>query len=123
MTSPAPVLSGAELQARLGLECPAWRPEGGAIVRTLRSGGWKGSLLLANAIGHLAELAWHHPELTVTFGAVTIRLSTHDASGVTAKDLELAARIDALVDWRPGSEEGALDGIPPGSRHAYPGEP
>lgn len=47
-------------------------------------------------LGLLAEKRNHHPELHNVYNKVTIRLSTHDAGGVTAKDLELAKAIDDL---------------------------
>ncbi len=58
--------------------------------------------MVTNAIGHLAEAAWHHPDLEVRFGSVTVRLQTHDAGGITGKDLDLARQIEAVVLWRPG---------------------
>lgn len=117
------ILLEDELATALGRDLPAWRCKGDVILRTIRTDGWKSSLLLANAIGHLAELAWHHPDLLVRFGSVEIRLTTHSAGGITAKDLALAAKIDTLADWRPGSEDGGLTGIPEGSRHRYLKEP
>ncbi len=47
-------------------------------------------------VGLLAEKKNHHPELFNVYNKVTIRLSTHDAGGVTNKDFELAKAIDAL---------------------------
>ncbi|MGE0601819.1 MAG: 4a-hydroxytetrahydrobiopterin dehydratase [Dehalococcoidia bacterium] len=43
-----------------------------------------------------AETIDHHPEISWVYNNVAIRLSTHDAGGVTARDFDLAARIDAL---------------------------
>ena len=47
-------------------------------------------------VGLLAEKRNHHPELFNVYNKITIRLNTHDASGVTDKDLELAKAIDEL---------------------------
>jgi 4a-hydroxytetrahydrobiopterin dehydratase len=44
-----------------------------------------------------AEAAGHHPEWTNVYNKVTITLTTHDAGGLTAKDVALAERIDALL--------------------------
>jgi 4a-hydroxytetrahydrobiopterin dehydratase len=44
----------------------------------------------------LAEKANHHPDVTLTYPKVLIRLTTHDAKGVTAADFELAGQIDTL---------------------------
>jgi len=40
-----------------------WRYENGWIRRTFRASGWKGTLMVINAVGHLAEAAWHHPNI------------------------------------------------------------
>ena len=109
-----------EVRARLSEALPKWRLEGGHICLRYATSGWRSSLMVANAIGHLAEVAWHHPDLLVTFPAVEVRLQNHDAGGITDKDLALARRIEDLVLWQPGREDGPLDGIPAGSaRFSY----
>lgn len=117
---PADVLSPAQVQAHLDARLPHWRLSDGAIRRTLRTGGWKGTLMAVNAIGHLAEAAWHHPELQVGYASVAIALNTHDAGGITAKDLALADKIESVLCWRPGAEPGAvLDGTPDTAAERY----
>ena len=101
-------------------DLPAWALADGTIRRTFRTHGWKGTLMLVTTIGHLAEAAWHHPDLLVSYDKVEVRLSTHSEKGITAKDLALAAKIELVVMWRPGGEEGGpLDGTPSDPRHAY----
>ena len=106
-------LAEPEISAQLA-RTPRWRYANGALTRTWRTPGWKATLLALNAVGHLAEVAWHHPEIVANFGSLEVRLSTHDAHGVTAKDFALAERIDALLDWMPRDENGPLKGAPPG---------
>ena len=114
------VLPLAEVQAHLQAHLPRWTVSDGAIRRTLRTGGWKGTLMAVNTIGHLAEVAWHHPDLQVSYATVAIALNTHDAGGITAKDLALAAKIEQVLCWRPGAESGAvLDGTPDTAEHRY----
>lgn len=48
-------------------------------------------------VGLLAEQRNHHPELFNVYNKVTIRLTTHDANGVTNKDFELAQAIEKLL--------------------------
>jgi 4a-hydroxytetrahydrobiopterin dehydratase len=67
--------------------------------------------MLVNAIGFLAEQAYHHPDLTVTWGKIWVKLSNHAAGGITDKDFELARRIEDTVLWRPGPDA-ALEGTP-----------
>lgn len=45
----------------------------------------------------LAQAADHHPEWSNVYNKVTITLTTHDAGGLTKKDVELAAQIDQLL--------------------------
>ena len=47
-------------------------------------------------VGVLAEKRNHHPELYNVYNKVTIRLTTHDANGVTMKDFDLAKAINEL---------------------------
>lgn len=90
-----------EAAAVLARDLPHWRVESGFIVRRFRTNGFKGALIVANAVGHLAEAAWHHPDLFVAWGKVEARLQTHDAGGITDKDFELARKIEECVQWRP----------------------
>lgn len=106
------VYEAAEIDARLQSELPRWRHEHNFLKRTYKAHGWKGTLMVVNAIGHLAETAWHHPELLVTYPSVEVRLQTHDAGGITDRDFELARKIEDVVMWRPAQEGGALEGTP-----------
>ncbi|RMF37049.1 MAG: 4a-hydroxytetrahydrobiopterin dehydratase [Chloroflexi bacterium] len=99
-----------EVEAWLDANLPTWRLEQGFLVRTYTTPGWPVTLLLANAIGYLAEAAWHHPELTLHYSRLRVRLQTHEAGGITDKDLELARRIEAVVTWKPAPDD-ALTGI------------
>ncbi|MDE2364088.1 MAG: 4a-hydroxytetrahydrobiopterin dehydratase [Hyphomicrobiales bacterium] len=106
-----------EIEQRLARENPRWRYENGAIVRTFRTQSWKATLLAAGAVAHLAEAAWHHPEMILNYPSLEVRLNTHDAGGVTDKDFELAAQIEKVVGWRP--QGGALEGTPQDAASAY----
>src|SRR5262245_29152472 len=90
---------------------PEWYFEDGWIRRVYKTDGWPTTLMLVNAIGYLAEAAYHHPDLTVTWARVTVKLMTHSAGGITGKDFELARKIEEVVLWRPPAG-GALEGTP-----------
>ena len=78
------------------------------------------SAIAVNAIGYAAEAAWHHPDLSVTWAKVWVKLKTHSAGGITDKDFALARKIEEVVMWRPGAEEGAvLEGTPDDARFKY----
>ena len=101
-----------EIAERLTKELPHWRYENGWIRRRYKTHSWKGTLMVINAVGHLAEAAWHHPDLAASYAWVEIKLMTHTAKGITDKDFELARKIEEMVGWRPGKEGGALEGTP-----------
>ena len=106
-----PVLSDEDVQRRLSAELPRWSLAGGCLERVYRTSGWRASLMVANTIGHLAEAAWHHPDVEVTWGKVWVKLRTHNAGGITEKDFALAKQIEQVTLWRPG-EDSLLDGTP-----------
>ena len=108
----AKVYSESETIARLESELPHWALENGWIRRKYKTSGWKATLMVVNTIGHLSEAAWHHPDLTVSYAFVIVKLMTHDAKGITDKDFELAAKIEQVIGWQPANEGGALTGTP-----------
>lgn len=110
----------SDIEAKLNSELPHWYHEDGWIKRKFRTHSWKGTLMVINAVGHLAEAAWHHPDITASYAWVEVRLSTHTAKGVTDKDFELARKIEEVVHWQPGLTGGALEGTPgKDARFAY----
>jgi 4a-hydroxytetrahydrobiopterin dehydratase len=116
----AAVIPPEQVEERLKAELPHWWLEGGTLRRKFKTGGWKATLMVVNTVGHLAEAAWHHPDLTVSYAFVTVKLMTHDAKGITAKDFALAAKIESVLMWQPGAEPGAaLEGTPDDPRFKY----
>ena len=109
----------AEIEERLRQELPRWYLEKGWIRRKYKTGGWKGTLMVVNTVGHLAEAAFHHPDITASYAWVEVRLVNHAAKGVTDKDFELARKIEEVIQWQPGLEGGALEGTPSDPRFAY----
>lgn len=81
-----------------GLEAlPEWRREGGAIERSLEFDDFVAAFAFMCSVALLAERANHHPEWSNVYNRVHIRLTTHDAGGLTRRDLELADEIDGLL--------------------------
>src|SRR5256712_13947958 len=78
-------------------DLPGWWYEDGWIRRNYKTGGWPTTLMLVNAIGYMAETAYHHPNLAVTWGRVIVKLQNHTAGGITGKDFELAKQLAASV--------------------------
>jgi len=101
-----------EIAQKLKADLPHWYYEDGWIRRKYRTSGWKGTLMVVNTVGHLAEAAWHHPDLTVSYAFVIVKLCTHSAKGITDKDWALAKMIEDVIQWQPGKAGGALEGTP-----------
>ncbi len=78
-----------------------WYLEDGWIRRKYNTDGWPQTLMAVNAVGYLCEAAWHHADLSVSWGKLWVKLKTHDAGGITDKDFALATEIEAIVLWRP----------------------
>ena len=114
------VYTEAEIAQRLTDELPHWYYENGWIRRKYRTSGWKGTLMVVNTVGHLAEAAWHHPDLTVSYAFVIVKLVTHSAKGVTDKDFLLAKKIESVIQWDANTETGGiLEGTPDDQRFKY----
>lgn len=111
--------SDEEVTARLEKELPSWYLENGWIRRKYKTSGWKSTLMVINTVGHLAEAAFHHPDLTASYAFVIVKLTNHAAKGITDKDFELARKIEDVVMWQPGTEGGALIGTPDDPRFKY----
>jgi len=89
---------------RLAASLPRWHVEAGTLCRHYATDGWRASMLLANGVAHLAEIAWHHPDLHIGWDGVTVRLRTHSLGAISDKDFELAQMIAHSVCWRPGAD-------------------
>jgi len=93
-----PKLSPDERAAALaGL--PNWRalPDRDAIVRELKFADFSATWAFMSRIALLAEKMDHHPEWSNVYNRVSIVLSTHDAGGVSQRDIDMAGAIDAMA--------------------------
>jgi len=108
-----------EIQTYLKEQLPHWFYENGWIRRKYKTSGWKGTLMVINTVGHLAEAAWHHPDISASYAFVIVKLQNHAAKGITDKDFFLAKKIESVVQWKPGEEEGTLEGTPEDPRFKY----
>jgi len=89
-------LTEAEIAA--GLEkVPGWTRQGEAIVKRWTFKAFQEGIRFVDRVAVAADEADHHPDIDVRWTTVTMTLSTHSAGGLTANDLALAARIDALA--------------------------
>lgn len=74
-----------------------WTLDGGAITRTFAFASFSEAFGFMTRVALAAERAGHHPDWSNSYDSVTIALSTHDAGGVTQKDIDLATAIEKLV--------------------------
>jgi 4a-hydroxytetrahydrobiopterin dehydratase len=106
------VYSEEDVKAKLEAELPGWYLEDGWIRRRYKSDGWQATLMLVNTIGYVAEAAYHHPDLSVTWARVWVKLRTHSEDGITDRDFEVAKAIEAAVLWRPAKDSVLGGGTP-----------
>jgi 4a-hydroxytetrahydrobiopterin dehydratase len=111
MSEKPKVYSDDEVRARIAeLGLAGWYLDEGWLKRKFNTDGWPSTLMLVNAVGYLCEAAWHHADLSVTWGKLWVKLKTHSAGGITDKDFELARKIEEVALWKPTG--GALEGTP-----------
>ncbi len=77
---------------------PGWTREGDAITRAFEFRDFVEAFGFLGRVALLQERADHHAETWGVYNRVRLTLSTHDAGGVTATDIELATQINALLD-------------------------
>ena len=90
-------LSNAE-RADLLADLPAWKSAENrdAITRSFRFKDFSEAFGFMSRVALLAEKADHHPEWSNVWNSVDILLTTHDAGGLSMRDIEMAKAIDAL---------------------------
>jgi 4a-hydroxytetrahydrobiopterin dehydratase len=92
-TEPLPL---SEVDRILDRELTGWRREDRGIRKRYRRATFPEAIQFVVRLGELAEAANHHPDIDIRWRNVIVYLTTHEAGGVTALDLDLARQIDAL---------------------------
>jgi len=75
---------------------PNWSRRAQTIFRTFKFKGFLQSIEFVNRVARKAQKANHHPDIDIRFNKVTLRLTTHDAGGITRKDFSLARKCDEV---------------------------
>ena len=91
-----PPLPADRIAERLS-SLPGWSREGDEIVKTFERPTFPDAIAFVTRIAERAEAADHHPDLDIRYRKVRVALSTHDAGGITHKDFDLAAEIEACA--------------------------
>jgi 4a-hydroxytetrahydrobiopterin dehydratase len=90
------MLSIGAIDAAL-LKLPDWKRttagEATAIQRDYKFANFVKAMEFVNQVAEKAEAAGHHPDIAISYNRVTLTITTHDAGGVTVKDIELAEKL------------------------------
>jgi 4a-hydroxytetrahydrobiopterin dehydratase len=73
---------------------PGWRLDEGKLLRDFKFPDFVTAMAFVNKIAGIAESAGHHPDIDIHYNKVRLGLVTHDAGGITAKDVEMAERLN-----------------------------
>ena len=91
---PTAKLTHAELDAAVAT-LPFWKLEAGKLVRDWTFHDFVEAMTFVNRVATIAEQANHHPDIDIRYNQVRLGLVSHDAAGITNRDLSMAKRIDA----------------------------
>jgi 4a-hydroxytetrahydrobiopterin dehydratase len=75
---------------------PAWHLHGKAIIREWTMPRFLDAIAFVNKVAELAEKEDHHPDILIRYNKVQLRLSTHDADGLSERDFHFAKLCDAF---------------------------
>jgi 4a-hydroxytetrahydrobiopterin dehydratase len=74
-----------------------WTRDGDEIRKSFERAGFPDAIAFVVRVGFFAEAADHHPDLDIRWRTVHVALTTHDAGGLTALDIDLARKIDSIA--------------------------
>ena len=87
-----------ETQVRDGLAgLVGWELRDGRLRKRYQFRTFLRAVAFVNSVAYLAESAGHHPDITINYNKVTLRLITHSKGGLTDRDFALAAEIDGKL--------------------------
>jgi 4a-hydroxytetrahydrobiopterin dehydratase len=91
------MLDDRQIDAALS-DLPGWGRAGESLTKTYTlPGGFSAAVAWVARLAEIADRADHHPDVAISWNRVTVSWSTHSAGGITARDVEMAGRTDALV--------------------------
>ena len=71
-----------------------WKRRANQLTKTFKFESFRDSIVFVNRVATLADNQDHHPDIEIRYTTVVLTLSTHDARGITEKDLALAEQVD-----------------------------
>ncbi len=66
------------------------------LAKSFRFKDFKATMEFVNKVAAIAEAEGHHPDMTVSYGSVTVELMTHAIGGLSENDFIVAAKVDEL---------------------------
>jgi 4a-hydroxytetrahydrobiopterin dehydratase len=90
-----PKLSEPEILAKMPT-AKGWERHGDMLIRSWQFPSFRRALEFVNQVAALAEKSDHHPDIILSYRKVRLELSTHSDGGLTDKDFELAAEVNAV---------------------------
>ncbi len=93
-------LTAADIDQALAV-LPGWTRHGDAVVRQFTFVSFRDAIAFVTRLAFEAEAADHHPDLAINYRRVTVTWSTHDAGGVTRKDLDGIAQTNRVASLFP----------------------
>ena len=89
-------LNHEQIEAALA-ELDGWGFQDETLVRTFRFSDFVHAVEFVEQLAEVAEAQKHHPDIDIRYNKVTLHLSSHDAGGVTARDVKLAEAVQQLA--------------------------
>ncbi|WP_237741255.1 4a-hydroxytetrahydrobiopterin dehydratase [Geminocystis herdmanii] len=89
------ILNELEIRQQLG-NLPDWMTNGQALVASYKFKDFIEAMAFVNKLIEPSEKSGHHPDISISYNRVTIHLTTHDAGGITQKDVDLAHEITKI---------------------------
>ena len=87
----ADLLSDSDVENRLP---GGWERDGDEIVRTYEFDDYLRGVAFASEIAEISDEEFHHPEITIGYQEIEVRLTSHEEGGITDKDLHMAELFD-----------------------------
>lgn len=82
---------------------PGWKKNANAIERNFQFANFVQAMDFVNQIAEAAEAVNHHPDIHISYNKVTMVLVSHDAGGITQRDIRMAGKINELVPSQPST--------------------
>ena len=100
MTTQRKAFNATEIVTHLtllnGERAKSWRYLDGALDKQFEFKNFYETMAFVNAVAFIANQQDHHPDLQVSYKACVVRYNSHDVQGISQRDFDCAARIDAL---------------------------